>query len=72
MITPDTTQTAIAIACVMDATLSALDPGGVSLRRACRHLNDGLRLAEEMGVQSEASDIVRKVVANLTEMETSH
>ncbi len=73
MTTLDTNQTAIALACILDAALSAVDPSGASLRRACRHLNDGLTLAEQNGAANyAAADIVRAVVANLTEMETIH
>lgn len=64
----DTNQTAIALACVMDAALSALDPSGVSLRLACRHLNDGLLLAEQNGEAScAAADIVRKFLETVEE-----
>ncbi|MBG0801654.1 hypothetical protein IYW40_09170 [Methylocystis sp. H4A] len=55
----------------MDAALSAIDPSGVSLRRACRHLNDGLRFAEQNGeANNAAAEIVRGLIANLEEMET--
>lgn len=73
MSSPNTNQTAIALACVMDAALSAIDPSGVSLRLACRHLNDGLRLAEQNGeANNAAAEIVRGLIATLDEMEPVH
>jgi hypothetical protein len=62
----DTNQTALALACVVDALASAIDPTGASLRRARRHLNDGLLLAEQMdAANSPVAEIVRGLLANL-------
>ena len=68
----DANQIATALTCVLDASLSAVDPSGAALRRAHFSLREGLRMAEEMGVQSEASEVVRKLIENLEEMETVH
>jgi hypothetical protein len=69
----DTTQTALALACVVDALASAIDPTGASLRRARCHLNDGLLFAEQMdAANSPVAEIMRGLIANLEEMETIH
>ncbi len=67
----DANQTAIALACVIDAIASAVDPTGATLRRAHLSLSAGLHMAEEMGVESDASEVVRKLIANLDEMGTA-
>lgn len=63
-------QFALALSAVLDAALSALDPSGAALRRTCRHLSDGLRLAEQMGVDNDAARIVREVVNSIEDVET--
>ncbi len=65
-----TEQLATALAAILDASLSSLDPSGAALRRTCQHLSDGLRLAEQMGVpESDAARIVREVVNNIEDVE---
>ncbi|WP_428405415.1 hypothetical protein [Methylocystis sp.] len=66
----DANEIAIALACVLDAGLSAIDPSGAALRRAQRILRDGLRLAEEMNAaDNDAASIIREVVATMSESE---
>jgi hypothetical protein len=68
--TLDSSHVALAMASVLDAALSAVDPTGAALHRACRSLRDGLRIAEQMGVDNAAAEIVREVVASIEEVET--
>lgn len=64
----DTEQVAVAMAAILDAALSAIDPSGLSLRRACSILRDGLHLAKEMGTpDSVAAEIVGQFVQNIEE-----
>ncbi|MGE4172601.1 MAG: hypothetical protein AB7F41_08990 [Methylocystis sp.] len=70
MSSTDANQTAIALACITDAVLSAVDPTGAALRRARYSLCEGLRLAEEMNAaNNEASSIIRKVASSISEIE---
>lgn len=63
-------QIALALACILDAGLSAVDPSGAALRRAHFTLREGLRLAEEMNAaNNDAASIIREVVASISEME---
>lgn len=64
----DANQTAVALACVVDALASAVDPTGAVLRRARFTLSAGYFMAKERGVESDASEVVRKLIANLDEM----
>ncbi|CAJ0867468.1 hypothetical protein AMST5_01957 [freshwater sediment metagenome] len=65
----DTSQLAIALACVMDSLASTLDPTGLSLRRACRSLKDGITLAEQLdAADTPAASLLRQIVANLEEV----
>ncbi|MGD9542412.1 MAG: hypothetical protein AB7V61_15960 [Methylocystis sp.] len=66
---PDTNEIAIALSCVTDAVLSAVDPSGGAFRRARCSLHEGLRLAEAAGAKSEAAEIIREVVATMSESE---
>ncbi len=71
-VTPaDQTNISLALVCVMDASLSAVDPSGAALRRAHNILRQGLRLAEEMNApNNDAASIIREVVASISESET--
>ncbi len=61
----------LALTCILDASLSAIDPSGAALRRAQYNLREGLRLAEEMNAANNgAADIIREVVASISESET--
>jgi hypothetical protein len=67
----ETQQIATALAAVVDAALSSLDPSGVALRRVGWHLREGLKLAEEIGAaDNDAANIVRAFVENIEETET--
>jgi hypothetical protein len=67
----DANQIAIALTCVLDASLSAIDPSGAALRRAHYSLREGIRLAEEMNAaDNDAASIIREVVATIEERET--
>ena len=70
-VTPaDQTNIGLALVCVMDASLSAIDPSGAALRRAHFSLREGLRLAEEMNAaNNDAASIIREVVASISESE---
>jgi hypothetical protein len=60
------TQIAVTLAAVADACVSALDPSGLSLRRVCRSLRDGLHLAEHhSAANNEAAQIVRQFVETI-------
>ncbi|WP_018405921.1 hypothetical protein [Methylocystis rosea] len=66
----DANQIATALTCVLDASLSAVDPSGAALRRAHYNLREGLRLAEEMNAaDNDAASIIREVVASISESE---
>ena len=66
----DQTNIGLALACVMDASLSAIDPSGAALRRAHSTLRQGLKLAEEMNAaNNDAASIIREVVASISESE---
>lgn len=66
----DVNQIAIALTCVLDASLSAVDPSGAAFRRAHNTLRQGLRLAEEMNAaDNDAASIIREVVARMSESE---
>ena len=66
----DANQIATALTCVLDASLSAVDPSGAALRRAHFNLREGLRLAEEMNAaNNDAASIIREVVASISESE---
>jgi hypothetical protein len=59
-------QLAIALSCVVDASISALDPSGASLRRVCTALRDGLHLAEHhSAANNDAAQIVRQFVETI-------
>jgi hypothetical protein len=63
-------QIAVALAAVVDAAVSSLDPSGGALRRVGRHLRDGLKLAEQMNAaNNDAAKIVRAFVENIEETE---
>jgi hypothetical protein len=62
----ETQQIATALAAVVDAALAAVDPSGATLRRACGHLRDGLRLAEQMDAgDSDAARIVSRFLEDI-------
>jgi hypothetical protein len=62
----ETNQLAIALSCVVDASMSALDPSGASLRRVCIALRDGLHLAEHhSAANNDAAQIVRQFVETI-------
>jgi TorA maturation chaperone TorD len=64
----ETNQLAIALSCVVDASMSAVDPSGASLRRVCTALRDGLQLAERhSAANNDAAQIVRQFVATIEE-----
>lgn len=66
--TLDETQLSIALACIADAVTSTLDPTGLSLRRACNSLKDGLTIAAEKdAANSPAASLLRQIVANIEE-----
>jgi len=66
---PDTAQTILAAACILDAALSALDPSGRALRDTTTNLRDGLMLAEQVGIENvRAAEIVKQVIATLKGM----
>jgi hypothetical protein len=66
----ETEQIAAAMAAVIDAALAAVDPSGTTLRRACSHLREGLKIAEEMGAaDNDAARIIRAFVDNIEETE---
>jgi hypothetical protein len=69
-VTPqDEAQVSIAVACVMDSLASTLDPTGLSLRRACRSLKDGITIAEQLdAADTPAASLLKKIVANIEEV----
>ncbi|WP_363348749.1 hypothetical protein [Methylocystis echinoides] len=59
-------QIAVALAAVVDASLSSLDPSGAALRQVGWHLREGLKLAEQMDAcDSDAAKIVRQFLQNI-------
>lgn len=63
-------QQVIAVACVLDAFSSAIDPSGRITSAAMRNLRDGLALSEEFGVKHrEAAETVRQLLASLDDSE---
>ncbi len=66
----DQTNISLALVCVMDASLTALDPSGRALRQAHSTLLQGLRLAEEMNAADNgAALIILEVVETISETE---
>jgi hypothetical protein len=62
----DADQTETAMAAIIQAVLFAVDPSGATLRRACGHLRDGLRLAEQMdAANSDAAKIVHQFLQDI-------
>jgi lauroyl/myristoyl acyltransferase len=60
------TQIAVTLAAVADACVSALDPSGLSLRRVCASLRDGLHIAEQHdAANNDAAQIVRQLVETI-------
>lgn len=61
-----------ALAAIVEAYVTALDPSGRAASIGTQHLRDGLAIADAMGVKSEAAELVRGLIATLDEMETVH
>lgn len=59
-----------ALAAIVEAYVTALDPSGRAASIGTQHLRDGLAIADAMGIKSEAAEIVRGLIENLEEMET--